>query len=55
MSEVSELSDLSGFLYDMRGRRIDVAEMFEEWQRDRENRPPLRIVRGPRGHRGARG
>ena len=23
--------------------------------RDRENRPPLRIVRGPRGHRGARG
>ena len=53
MSEVSELSDLSGFLYDMRGRRIDVEEMFEEWQRDRENRPPLRIVRGPRGHRGA--
>ena len=29
--------------------------MFEEWQRDRENRPPLRIVRGPRGCRGARG
>ena len=55
MSEVSELSDLSGFLYDMMGRRIDVEEMFEEWQRDRENRPPLRIVRGPRGHRGARG
>ena len=55
LSEVSELSDLSGFLYDMRGRRIDVEEMFEEWQRDRENRPPLRIVRGPRGHRGARG
>ena len=55
VSEVSELSDLSGFLYDMRGRRIDVEEMFEEWQRDRENRPPLRIVRGPRGHRGARG
>ena len=55
MSEVSELSDLSGFFYDMRGRRIDVEEMFEEWQRDRENRPPLRIVRGPRGHRGARG
>ena len=39
----------------MRGRRIDVEEMFEEWQRDRENRPPLRIVRGPRGHRGAKG
>ena len=55
MTEVSELSDLSGFLYDMRGRRIDVEEMFEEWQRDRENRPPLRIVRGPRGRRGARG
>ena len=55
MSEVSELSDLSGFLYDMRGRRIDVEEMFEEWHRDRENRPPLRIIRGPRGHRGARG
>ena len=55
MSEVSELSDLSGFLYDLRGRRIDVEEMFKEWQRDRENRPPLRIVRGPRGHRGARG
>ena len=55
MSEVSELSDLSGFLYDMRGRRIDVEEMFEEWQRDRENRPPLRIVRKPRGHIGARG
>ena len=55
MSEVSELSDLSGFLYDLRGRRIDVEEMFEERQRDRENRPPLRIVRGPRGHRGARG
>ena len=55
MSEVSELSDLSGFLYDMRGRKIDVEEMFEEWQRDGENRPPLRIVRGPRGHRGARG
>ena len=55
MSEVSELSDLSGFLYDMRGRRIDVEEMFEEWQRDRENRPPLRIVRGSRGHRGTRG
>ena len=49
------LSDLSGFLYDIRGRRIDVEEMFEEWQRDRENRPPLRIVKGPRGHRGARG
>ena len=29
--------------------------MFEERQRDRENKPPLRIVRGPRGHRGARG
>ena len=55
MSEVSELSDLSGFLYDMRGRRIDVKEMYKEWQRDRENRPPLRIVRGPRGRRGARG
>ena len=55
MSEVSELSDLSGFLYDLRGRRIDVEELFEEWQRDRENRPPLRIVKGPRGHRGARG
>ena len=55
MSEVSELSDLSGFLYDLRGRRIDVEEMFEELQRDRENRPPLRIVRGPRGCRGARG
>ena len=37
MSEVSELSDLSGFLYDLRGRRIDVEEMFEKWQRDREN------------------
>ena len=55
MSKVSELSDLSGFLYDMRGRRTDVEEMFEEWQRDRENRPPLRIVRSSRGHRGARG
>ena len=55
MSEVSELSDLSGFLYDLRGRRIDVEEMFEEWQRDRENRPPLRIVSGPRGRRGSRG
>ena len=55
MSEVSELSNLSGFLYDLRGRKIDVEEMFEEWQRDRENRPPLRIVRGPRGRRGARG
>ena len=39
MSEISNLSDLSGFLYDTRGRRIDVEELFEEWQRDRENRP----------------
>ena len=36
MSEVSELSDLSGFLYDMRGEEFDVEEMFEEWQREIE-------------------
>ena len=54
VGEVSELSDLSGFLCDVRGRGIDVGEMFEEWQRDRENGPPLGVVGGPGGHRGAR-
>ena len=54
-SEASEESELSDFLYDIRGNRINIEEMFQEWQNNRENKPPIRIVRGPRGHRGARG
>ncbi|MCG8621931.1 MAG: hypothetical protein MJE68_08060, partial [Proteobacteria bacterium] len=54
-SEMSEESELSDFLYDIRGNRINVEDLFNEWQNNRESRPPVRIIRGPRGHRGARG
>ena len=54
-SETSGDSELSDFLYDIRGNRINVEDLFQDWQNNRENRPPIRIVRGPRGHRGARG
>ena len=54
-SEKSEESEVSGTLYDIRGRKINIDEVFEEWQDNGENRPPFKVVRGPRGHRGARG
>ena len=55
ISEASGESEISGGIYDLRGRRIDMEEIIEEWQNRERDRRPVKIIRGPRGHRGPRG
>ena len=55
MSEVSDESEISGGIYDIRGRRVDMEEIIEDWQNREKDRKPVKIIRGPRGHRGPRG
>ena len=55
MSEVSDETEISGGIYDLKGRRVNMEEIIEEWQNREKNRKPVKIIRGPRGHRGPRG
>ena len=55
MSEASGESEISGGIYDLRGRRVDMEEIIEEWQNREGDRKPVKIIRGPKGHRGPRG
>ena len=55
MSEVSEETEMSGGIYDFKGRRVNMEEIIEEWQNRERDRKPVKIIRGPRGHRGPRG
>ena len=60
-SDDSETTEESGFLYDERGRKIDINQFYEEIRRKEkrtakgEDEIPIKIVRGPRGHRGSKG
>ena len=51
-SEASGESEISGGIYDLRGRRVDMEEIIEVWQNRERDRKPVKIIRGPRGHRG---
>ena len=55
MSEASGESEISGGIYDLKGRRVNMEEIIEEWQNRERDRKPVKIIRGPRGHRGPRG
>ena len=55
MSEVSDETEISGGIYDLKGRRVNMEEIIEEWQNRERDRKPVKIIRGPRGHRGPRG
>ena len=55
MSEISDETEMSGGIYDFKGRRVNMEEIIEEWQNRERNRKPVKIIRGPRGHRGPRG
>ena len=55
MSEISDETEISGGIYDLKGRRVNMEEIIEEWQNRERDRKPVKIIRGPRGHRGPRG
>ena len=55
MSEVSEESEISDGIYDLKGRRVNMEEIIKEWQNRERDKKPVKIIRGPRGHRGPRG
>ena len=55
MSEASDETEISGGIYDLKGRRVNMEEIIEEWQNRERDRKPVKIIRGPRGHRGPRG
>ena len=55
MSEVSDETEISGGIYDLKGRKVNMEEIIEEWQNRERDRKPVKIIRGPRGHRGPRG
>ena len=54
ISETSDESEISEGIYDLKGRRVNMEEIIEEWQNRRGDRGPVKIIRGPRGHRGPR-
>ena len=55
MSEISDETEISGGIYDLKGRRVNMEEIIKEWQNRERDRKPVKIIRGPRGHRGPRG
>ena len=55
LSENSDGTEISGMLYDVKGRKVDIEHLYAEWQNKEKGEKPVNIVRGPRGYRGARG
>ena len=57
----SESTEESGFLYDERGRKIDINQLYREMRKRKKRMAeggdelPIKVVRGPRGHRGSKG
>ena len=57
----SESTEESGFLYDERGRKIDINQLYREMRKRKKRMTeggdelPIKVVRGPRGHRGSKG
>ena len=60
-SDDTEAMEESGFLYDEKGRKIDIGQFYEAIRKRKkrtakgEDEIPFKIVRGPRGHRGSKG
>ena len=60
-SDNTEATEESGFLYDEKGRKIDIAQFYEAIRKRKkktakgEDEIPFKVVRGPRGHRGSKG
>ena len=60
-SDDSENTEESGFLYDERGRKIDINQLYKEMRKRKKRMTedgdelPIKVVRGPRGHRGSKG
>ena len=54
ISETSDESEISDGIYDLKGRRVNMEEIIEEWQNRERDKKPVKIIRGPRGHRGPR-
>ena len=57
----SESTEESGFLYDDKGRKVDINQLYREMRRRKKRMAeggdelPIKVVRGPRGHRGSKG
>ena len=57
-SDDTEATEESGFLYDEKGRKIDIGQFYEAIRKRKkrmargEDEIPFKVVRGPRGHRG---
>ena len=60
-SDNTEATEESGFLYDEKGRKIDIGQFYEAIRKRTkktikgEDEIPFKVVRGPRGHRGSKG
>ena len=60
-SDNTEATEESGFLYDEKGRKIDIRQFYEAIRKRRkrtvkgDDEIPFKVVRGPRGHRGSKG
>ena len=60
-SDNTEATEESGFLYDEKGRKIDIRQFYEAIRKRKEgtvkgeDEIPFKVVRGPRGHRGSKG
>ena len=60
-SDNTEATEESGFLYDEKGRKIDIGQFYEAIRKRKkrttkgEDEIPFKVVRGPRGHRGSKG
>ena len=60
-SDNTETTEESGFLYDEKGRKIDIGQFYEAIRKRKkrtvkgEDEIPFNVVRGPRGHRGSKG
>ena len=63
-SDESDATEESGFLYDERGRKIDINQLYEEIKGSKRRKKrsaeggdelPIKVFRGPRGHRGSKG
>ena len=59
-SDNTEATEESGFLYDEKGRKIDIGKFYEAIRKRKkrtvkgEDEIPFKVVRGPRGHRGSK-
>ena len=60
-SDNTEATEESGYLYDEKGRKIDIGQFYEAIRKRKkrttkgEDEIPFKVVRGPRGHRGSKG